>query len=177
MNQIRVTVELTRIEGQDDYRIETDGPNGMVSLQEYQLPHIVKDAFKIWARYQFEKAKDRRPDATVTVSLKFEHDNLVKLLGFFIEYGDAAAEVLDQMLKGKWLDIQCHPVENNAAMVTLSNLLNKACDFRETINVEDILTIVPEQPTKKSVVEGSDYVSLENDNRNEDVIRADRKGE
>lgn len=48
--------------------------------------------------------------------------------------GNAAADVIDQMLKGKWKDDHDHDVRKNTAMVALAESLKLAATLPEGVN-------------------------------------------
>ena len=45
--------------------------------------------------------------------------DLVEALGLVKRFGDAVADMFDQLIKGKWADQLGHPVEKNTAMMAL----------------------------------------------------------
>lgn len=48
-------------------------------------------------------------------------------------FGDAAADVIVQMLRGEWVDSEGHKVTRNTAMIELRDVLNAASDFRDKV--------------------------------------------
>lgn len=48
-------------------------------------------------------------------------------------FGDAAADVIVQMLRGEWVDNEGHKVTRNTAMIELRDALNAASDFRDKV--------------------------------------------
>lgn len=48
-------------------------------------------------------------------------------------FGDAAADVIVQMLRGEWVDNEGHKVTRNTAMIELKDCLNAASNFRDKV--------------------------------------------
>ncbi len=56
----------------------------------------------------------------------------LKKLIFYL--GSASAYVLEQMIKGNWVDDHGHPVRNNASIMALAASLDAACNHAEKMN-------------------------------------------
>jgi hypothetical protein len=53
-----------------------------------------------------------------------------------VRFGDAAAEVIAQMLRGHWMDDHGHKVTGNTAMIELRDCLNAASHLRDKLEQE-----------------------------------------
>lgn len=55
-----------------------------------------------------------------------------KSYALVLRFGDAVADLLEQLLKGDWKDSEGHRVVNNLEMQQLALVLQAACVLRET---------------------------------------------
>ncbi len=58
-------------------------------------------------------------------------EEIQALKAIILALGDGAAGVIEQMIKGNWVDDQGHPVCNNIAMIKLGNALVLATKHAE----------------------------------------------
>jgi hypothetical protein len=55
----------------------------------------------------------------------------MELNAIILQFGNATSFVIEQMLKGDWVDSMGHKVLNNQAMIELSNALSRATTYAE----------------------------------------------
>lgn len=56
-------------------------------------------------------------------------EEIQALKKIILDFGDAAADVFEQMIKGDWVDDHDHPVRNNISMIALAKALNAASNY------------------------------------------------
>lgn len=62
-----------------------------------------------------------------------ENAKLREEVVFVEKFGDAVADMFDQLVKGKWIDDNDHPVSNNATMLRLKELMQEVLSFRQAL--------------------------------------------